>query len=638
MKIQYRPEIDGLRAISVIAVIFYHLEIIIGNEKLFTGGFIGVDIFFVISGYLITSIIHKEIIQTKNISILNFYERRIRRILPILLTVSVSFLLLSYIYSLPTPLWKAAESILASIFFLGNFYFLNEHVSYGNDLSTLIPFLHTWSLSIEEQFYIIFPFIFFYIHKYLKKYLIHILILVLFTSLIANDYASKSWIVDLNNLSFYMLPLRGWEILSGCVLSVFEIKIKKKKSYLDVVIPKISFLIILYAIFFYDFEEIKPIPELILPILSTLTIIWYSSKDELITKILSWSPLVKTGLISYSLYLWHYPIFAFFRQTDINSTLFVEPIYKILLVLFVFLLSFITYKYIEKPFRNKKKISNNTFVKLLSLSVIFVIIFSFSAINTKGFKNRFSEFYDVFDNFEIDNRYLQAQWAKPLTTYYSENSKPFTNSNKKKILIVGNSHAVGFFNSLNLNQDLFRDYEFSLLRISLPDLKKKKLIEFKSAEYVILATRYNSLENIENFIDEWNSFLKFNDKKFIVILNRPEFKHNSSNNYSILDEKIYMKIIKKKNNLENFKNKISEQYYNLQDNNVIEFNNKLKIILNKKNIKYLDPLDYSCDVIKKKCDVLTNKNSKIYWDYAHYSIDGSRFFGKKIKSLNWLSF
>ena len=121
MKIQYRPEIDGLRAISVIAVIFYHLEIIIGNEKLFTGGFIGVDIFFVISGYLITSIIHKEIIQTKNISILNFYERRIRRILPILMTVSISFLLLSYIFSLPTPLWKAAESILASIFFFRKF-------------------------------------------------------------------------------------------------------------------------------------------------------------------------------------------------------------------------------------------------------------------------------------------------------------------------------------------------------------------------------------------------------------------------------------------------------------------------------------------------------------------------------------
>ena len=176
MKIQYRPEIDGLRAISVVAVIFYHLEILVGNEKLFTGGFIGVDIFFVISGYLITSIIYKEIIQTKNISILNFYERRIRRILPVLLTVSISFLLLSYIYALPTPLWKAAESILASIFFLGNFYFFSEHISYGNDLSTLVPFLHTWSLSIEEQFYIVFPFIFFCIYKYLKKYLIHILI------------------------------------------------------------------------------------------------------------------------------------------------------------------------------------------------------------------------------------------------------------------------------------------------------------------------------------------------------------------------------------------------------------------------------------------------------------------------------
>ena len=123
MKIQYRPEIDGLRAISVIAVILFHLEIFYVDEKLFKGGFIGVDIFFVISGYLITSIIYKEIIQTKNISILNFYGRRIRRIAPVLLTVSISFLLVAYTCVLPTPLWQASESILASTFFLGNFYF-----------------------------------------------------------------------------------------------------------------------------------------------------------------------------------------------------------------------------------------------------------------------------------------------------------------------------------------------------------------------------------------------------------------------------------------------------------------------------------------------------------------------------------
>ena len=638
MKIQYRPEIDGLRAISVVAVIFYHLEILVGNEKLFTGGFIGVDIFFVISGYLITSIIYKEIIQTKNISILSFYERRIRRILPVLLTVSTSFLLLSYVYSLPTPLWKLAESILASIFFVGNFYFFSEHIIYGDNISTLLPFLHTWSLSIEEQFYIVFPIIFFCIHKYLKKYLIHILIFALLISLFANNYASKSWITDLNNLSFYMFPFRSWEILSGCVLSILEIKIKKKKSYFDAVIPKISFLIIIYSIFFFDFEQTKSIPELILPVLSTLAIIWFSNKDEFITKILSWPPLVKTGLISFSLYLWHYPIFALFRQADINSTLFINPIYKIFLVLLVFLLSFITFKYIEKPFRNKKIISNNTFVKLLSLSIIFIIIFSISAINTRGFKNRFNEFYNVFENFEIDNRYLQAKWEKPLNIYYSENSKPFTNSSKKKILIVGNSHAVGFFNSFNLNQNLFRDYEFSLLRIGLSDLKKKKLIEFKNSEYVILATRYSLKKNMESYIYEWDSFLKINNKKLIVILNRPEFKPNSSNNYTVLDEKIYTKIKKKNNNLKNFKKKISEQYFNLQDDNVVKFNNKLKIILNKRNIKYLDPLDYSCDIVLKTCDVLTNKNFKIYWDSAHYSPEGSRFFGKKIKSLNWLKF
>ena len=636
MKIHYRPEIDGLRAISVLSVILYHLEVFISSEKVLTGGFIGVDIFFVISGYLITSIIYKEIILSNNISIFNFYERRIRRIIPILLTVSISFLLASYIYSLPTPLWKSAESILASTFFLGNFYFLNARVQYGDQISNLEPFLHTWSLSIEEQFYIVFPVFFFYAYKYFNKYLVHILIIIFLSSLLINNYSSRSWMPIMNNLSFYMLPFRGWEILSGCILAVVQNKIKIKKSFLNIIVPKISFIIILYAIIFFDFEKTKPLPHLFFVVLSTIGIIWFSNKNELITKILSWSPLVKIGLISFSLYLWHFPVFSLYRQIDFNSKLFIDPAHKVFLIIFIFLLSFASYKFIEKPFRNKKKISGNVLLRVLFLSIFFISIFSISAVYTKGFKNRFDKFYSIFNNYEIDNKYLYLEWGKPLDLYYSKNSKPFTNSKKKKILIVGNSHAIGLFNSFNLNKDIFSNYEFSVLRIDLPDLKKKKFIEFEKSEYIFLSKRYSDSKNFKKFFNDWQVFLKKEKKKFIVVLNRPEFLSNSANNYTLLDEKIYPKIRENSNNLIKFKKEISKNYYNLQQARVKKTNDTIKKVLIEKNIKYFDPFDYSCNEVLKYCDVLTDGNSKIYYDYGHYTLEGSKFFGKKIKILNWL--
>ena len=155
MNIKYRPDIDGLRAISIIAVIFYHAPIKKLND-IFGGGYIGVDIFFVISGYLITSIIYKELIETGNFSFKNFYERRVRRIIPALLTVIIFSLPLAWLYLLPIDLIEFSKSIIYSISFGSNYFFYFSEIKYNALDSLLKPFLHTWSLSIEEQFYIFF--------------------------------------------------------------------------------------------------------------------------------------------------------------------------------------------------------------------------------------------------------------------------------------------------------------------------------------------------------------------------------------------------------------------------------------------------------------------------------------------------
>ena len=192
MKLVYRPEIDGLRAIAVVAVILYHAKITILGYQPFKGGFIGVDIFFVISGYLITTLILKEIVRTNQFSFKYFYEKRIRRILPVLLCVTIITSIVSYFILLPLSLIDFVKSILATIFFFSNIYFWIVGNKYGEESELLRPMLHTWSLSVEEQFYILFPIFLIIIFKFFKKYIAKILILIFLFSLIFAQYAGST--------------------------------------------------------------------------------------------------------------------------------------------------------------------------------------------------------------------------------------------------------------------------------------------------------------------------------------------------------------------------------------------------------------------------------------------------------------
>ena len=167
-KIKYRPDIDGLRAIAVLSVIVYHAKISFNNSYILNGGFLGVDIFFVISGYLISSIILKEIKENKNFSFLNFYERRLRRILPVLFVVFLFTFFLGFLFLEPDFLIDLSKSIISSLFFFSNIFFYSTGIEYDAQSSLIIPLLHTWSLSVEEQFYIIFPVALFIIYNYLS--------------------------------------------------------------------------------------------------------------------------------------------------------------------------------------------------------------------------------------------------------------------------------------------------------------------------------------------------------------------------------------------------------------------------------------------------------------------------------------
>ena len=385
MKNCYRPEIDGLRAIAVIAVVLYHSKINLLGQQIFKGGFIGVDIFLVISGYLITSIIIKELITTGTFSFKHFYERRIRRILPVLLFIMLVSLPFAWIYLMPDHFVDFSKSILYSLSFTSNFYFWYTGELYGATSGLLLPFLHTWSLSIEEQYYILFPIVLFVIFRYFRKYLIHIFILILILSLGIADWGSKNY----TSATFYLLHSRIWELLAGSILAYFEITIGHRSKYhrLNLVLPTFGLFLISYSILFFNDKMFHPSFYTLVPIIGVCLIIWFSHKDELITKILSSKLFVGIGLISYSIYLWHYPIYAFSRITEFTQGSIVK---KLLIIITIILLSIISYYFIEQPFRNKK----NKF-KIIFLSIIMsysvLIIFNLNIILKDGAKQRMPE-------------------------------------------------------------------------------------------------------------------------------------------------------------------------------------------------------------------------------------------------------
>lgn len=326
MELKYRPEIDGLRTIAVVSVIIYHAEFNIGVHTFLQGGFLGVDVFFVISGFLITSIIMSEYQRTGHFSISNFYERRARRLFPALLTVMLVSLPFSWFYLLPTQLIDFSKSLIASLLFGSNFYWHDALREYGTESALIKPFLHTWSLAVEEQYYIIFPLVLISIYRWWKSHTIVILSACFLLSLQFSEWAT----VDHPSFSFYMLPSRFWELISGALLAnIFYFHpAKDNDALLNRIMPIFGLFLILHSVFFTHFESNHPGFITLTPVIGTMLIIWFANKDDLITNILSSKPLVSTGLISYSLYLWHYPIFAFGRIINLAPSTYDRVIVK----------------------------------------------------------------------------------------------------------------------------------------------------------------------------------------------------------------------------------------------------------------------------------------------------------------------
>ena len=438
-KITYRPEIDGLRAISVLSVIIFHFEIEIFDQNLFPGGFLGVDIFFVISGYLITSIILKEYRTFSKFSFSNFYQRRVRRILPLLVLVTSISFPFAYKFLLPSDLIEFSKSAIYSLGFSSNFYFHYSGKGYGAEVSNLLPLLHTWSLSVEEQFYIIFPIFFYILYKFLRNYIIHIFIFGFILSLILAQWATFTH----PHFNFYFLPTRGWEILAGSIIAYLDQNKFNKRIKINEILN--SFLLYLgITIIFLSFiffpntngrilGSYHPSFLTLFPVLGSCLIIWFANQKNFIIKILSSSYFVFVGLISYSLYLWHFPIYSFANYLDLLNSNNIE---KIFLILITFLFAMLSYFFVEKPARNKKFQFRYLFT-ILFLFYFFISLTSFLTITNKGFTEK------RLPKIISDNISLSKILKNDEGNICEDNDVPcvFNSNSPKKVILVGDSLA-----------------------------------------------------------------------------------------------------------------------------------------------------------------------------------------------------
>lgn len=363
-------------------MIFFH-----AGFSAFSGGFVGVDVFFVISGYLITTIILSDL-DRREFSLISFYERRARRILPALFLVMLVSLLFAWIWLLPSDMKDFSQSLVAVSTFSSNVLFWYES-DYWDAASELKPLLHTWSLAVEEQYYVVFPLFLLWMWSHGKRFLLGSLILITAASFFLAQWGSY----QKPSATFYLLPTRAWELgIGACIALYFSVRKITSETYISHSLTKeilgiVGLLMIGYAVFIFD--KTTPFPSIyaLIPTAGTALVLLASSTQTIAGRLLSTKPLVAVGLISYSAYLWHQPLFVFARHRTLH-----EPTSFIYIVLACasLIFAYLSWRYVEKPFRSKGLLSRRTIFSFSIFGSSVFIVIGLAGFLTNGFDSRSS--------------------------------------------------------------------------------------------------------------------------------------------------------------------------------------------------------------------------------------------------------
>ncbi|MDX2281767.1 MAG: acyltransferase [Saprospiraceae bacterium] len=582
----------GLSAFAVISVILFHLGYLVN-------GYLGVDIFFVISGYLITGIVYDEV-ERNNFSVLKFYERRIRRIIPLVLFTTLITFVLGIIFMLPDDLENLCQSIVATNFSANNILMYITSSDYWAVKNDYKPLMHTWSLGVEEQFYLLYPVIFYILKGNKKKYILPTLVILTIFSLTffltSNNIASK----------FYFLQYRFFELSIGGICAIYFnnknlFTTFSKSQY-------ILFLLILSLIYLLYFNSTNSIDfkVLIATLLTSGVLIignLHFEQNGWYRFLISNSILRGIGKISFSLYMWHQIVFAFSRYFLVEE---ITLGYSILLSIIIILLSIMSYFLIENPFRNRAKIKTKPLLLIVILSFILITCSSLYVYFIGGIIKDVPELGITKSNRTTQLNFFSGQ--NNINIQYNENvstmNNSFTNNDKIKILVVGDSYARDFANII-LESSFKENVEISYMYLPKPEFRDR----FIKADFIFYATDVPSTKEI---IRKRMKDIELDTNK-LWIVGTKDFGNSNGFFY----------------NRKNKENDFNCQAYRVQmKKGILKINEKLK---NEWGDRYIDLIGLIIDS-NSKVLVFTPDCMFISQDTLHLTKFGAVFFSKILDS------
>jgi peptidoglycan/LPS O-acetylase OafA/YrhL len=623
----YRADIDGLRALAVMAVIFYHFGI-----SGFSGGFVGVDVFFVISGYLITKGIVSHT-QNKPFSFLEFYSRRAKRLFPALLATILATYWISFFLFSPQDFEKMSASTLFSLMGASNIYFwLNSN--YFDNFASLKPLLHTWSLSVELQFYAVWPLVLVLLLRYTKELLLPIVVLAATGALISILYLGRD-----SAGAFFLMPFRIHEFLFGGIV-VFLERVRLNRG-LQNLIYCVGLILVLYPILSYDSKKTSfPGIAVLVPALGSALMI-LGGRNGFSAKLLSGKIAGFIGEISYSLYLVHWPIFVFASYILVLEI----PLHIRLSMIFgVFLAAVIMYRCIEKPFRHGTvwRIDGKGFFFGCLTIVITMITFSGSSWANSGWPWRMPKELAEVNNINMKDG-PQYIWGKQFELTKKTSFDP--SSKKEKVLIVGDSQSADLINILSesgyidsvdaIARTVY--FECNVLHLSTEEEDDyfTKINPVTTAKPDIIPT---CKEQMAKAFD--HDLISSADKIFVSFLwgdySLPYNARAFEKIKEISDAKLFIfgkkDLLKSSVDIVNSLGRITgiESYAS-------QFKNDKSYTLNLELAKipgtrFIDMMKLVCPQIDR-CLVLTNNNKPIYYDQTHTTKEGAEFFGKHLLEM-----
>lgn len=611
---KYRAEIDGLRALAVVPVILFH-----AGFGLFRGGFVGVDVFFVISGYLITTILIEDI-ENKRFSIVSFYERRARRILPALFLVMLVCIPFAWIWMLPSQMNDFSQSLIAVSFFASNILFWQES-GYFDAAAEEKPLLHTWSLAVEEQYYLLFPIFLILAWRFGKNKVFWMIVAMASVSLLLSEWGWR----NRATANFYLAPTRAWELLSG---SIAAFVIHRKGVEKNNSLAFLGLSAIVFSIFFYDEKIPFPSVYTLVPVLGVVLLILYAQRETLAAKILSTKAFVGIGLISYSAYLWHQPLFAFAKVLAPE-----HPSSELMLTLCMLsiFLAYFSWKFIETPFR-KKAISQKIILMFSALGLIAFAAFGSYGYVSDGFASRFQASVHGYQTTaeymrEVNTRFVRCEPETIAITRPTYEGMLHCNQSEKgeaDWIILGDSHAEHLFPGIANNtknnvvfyvgdQPYLTKEKFLDVYQYISSLESKKII-FVTMRYI---TRIVNNQEFETSYRQLANYTSDLGHTLILVGDVPMFKTHAERCLYGSYEQIEKHCSISRDEWIGQKNRSEPYLKTLAD----EFS----------NVFFIEVGSLFCS--EQRCSMLDKSNNILFRDTDHLNLLGSNLVGESIASF-----